>query len=98
MRISTGFRFYEKDSRVEVRGMEYIEQAIDAGKGAIFVSGHFANWELLSSGLVQHGLPVMTVYRAASNPLADEIITGLRHAMGAPCIRPPKAPPGRACC
>ncbi len=87
------FRFYEKDSRVEVRGMEYIVQAIDAGKGAIFVSGHFANWELLSSGLVQHGLPVMTVYRAASNPLADEIITGLRHAMGTP-HQAPKGPAG----
>ena len=87
------FRFYEKDSRVEVRGMEYIAQAIDAGKGAIFVSGHFANWELLSSGLVQRGLPVMTVYRAASNPLADEIITELRRAMGTP-RQAPKGPAG----
>ncbi len=87
------FRFYEKDSRVEVRGMEHIERVIGAGKGAIFVSGHFANWELLASGLVQRGLPVMTVYRAASNPLADEIITGLRHAMGTP-HQAPKGPAG----
>lgn len=87
------FRFYTPDSRITVRGIEHIDRAIDAGKGAIFVSGHFANWELLSAGLVQRGLPVMTVYRAASNPLADEIITGLRNAMGTP-HQAPKGPAG----
>lgn len=88
-----GFRFYEKDSAIEVHGMAHIEQVISADKGAIFVSGHFANWELLAAGLVQRGLPVMTVYRPASNPLADEIITGLRHAMGTP-HQAPKGPTG----
>jgi KDO2-lipid IV(A) lauroyltransferase len=87
------FRFYENDSRVTVRGMEHVDQVIEAGKGAIFVSGHFANWELLSAGLVQRGLPVMTVYRAASNPLADEIITALRSKMGTP-NQAPKGPAG----
>ncbi len=87
------FRFYENDSPVEVRGMDHIAQVVDAGKGAIFVSGHFANWELLSAGLVQRGLPVMTVYRAASNPLADEIITELRRTMGTP-HQAPKGPAG----
>ncbi|MEQ1890747.1 MAG: lauroyl acyltransferase, partial [Alphaproteobacteria bacterium] len=87
------FRFYENGSRVEVRGLEYIDQVISLGKGAIFVSGHFANWELLPAGLVQRGLPVMTVYRAASNPLADEIITALRRTMGAP-HQAPKGPAG----
>lgn len=87
------FRFYEKDSRIEVRGLRHVDQVVAAGKGAIFVSGHFANWELLSSGLAQRGLPVMTVYRAASNPLADEIITGLRGSLGA-LRQAPKGPGG----
>ncbi len=87
------FRFYEKGSRVEVRGMEHVEQVVRDGRGAIFVSGHFANWELLAAGLVQRGLAVMTVYRAASNPLADKIITELRHAMGTP-NQAPKGPAG----
>jgi len=87
------FHFYTPDSRITVRGIEYVNQAIDAGKGAIFVSGHFANWELLSAGLVQRGLPVMTVYRAASNPLTDEIITGLRREIGM-LHQAPKGPAG----
>lgn len=78
------FRFYEKDSRIEVRGMEHVDQVIASGRGAIFVSGHFGNWELLSAGLVQRGLPVMTVYRAASNPLADDIIVRMRADTGTP--------------
>lgn len=87
------FRFYEKDSRVSVHGIDHIARIIDEGKGAIFVSGHFANWELLSAGLAQRGLPVMTVYRAASNPLADEIIIALRSKMGTP-NQAPKGPAG----
>lgn len=89
----TSFRFYTPDSRVIVHGIEHIDSAIGAGKGAIFVSGHFANWELLTAGLVQRGLPVMTVYRAASNPLADEIITELRRDLGM-LHQAPKGPAG----
>ncbi len=89
----SSFRFYTPDSRIEVRGLAHIDRAIAQGRGAIFVSGHFANWELLSAGLAQRGLPVMTVYRAASNPLADEIITALRSAMGTP-HQAPKGPAG----
>lgn len=87
------FRFYVPGSRIELRGMHNVDQVVEAGRGAIFVSGHFANWELLSSGLAQRGLPVMTVYRAASNPLADEIITALRDEMGTP-HQAPKGPAG----
>lgn len=76
------FRIYETDSRVEVRGLEHVGRAIAPGKGAIFVSGHFANWELLPMALVQRGFEVMAVYRPASNPLTDEIITRLRHEAG----------------
>lgn len=87
------FRFYEKNSRIQISGMEYVEQIIAQGKGAIFVSGHFANWELLSAALVQKGLPVMTVYRAASNPFADEIIVKLRRDAGT-AHQAPKGPSG----
>lgn len=87
------FRFFESNSRIAVRGMEHVEQVIAQGKGAIFVSGHFANWELLSAALVQRGLPVMTVYRAASNPLADEIIVDIRRHSSTP-HQAPKGPSG----
>jgi len=87
------FRFYTPDSRISVHGLAHIDQAVAQGKGAIFVSGHFANWELLTAGLVQRGLPVMAVYRAASNPLADEIITELRRDLGMR-HQAPKGPAG----
>ncbi|MSP42938.1 MAG: lauroyl acyltransferase [Alphaproteobacteria bacterium] len=87
------FRFNEPGSHAEIRGMQYVDQVITAGQGAIFVSGHFANWELLALALVRHHVPVMAVYRAASNPLADEIITALRNEAGTPHLAP-KGPAG----
>lgn len=72
------FQCYAADSRVEVRGVEFIEQAVAGGKGAIFVGGHLGNWELQPLAVAQRGLAVMEIYRAASNPLADAIITALR--------------------
>lgn len=82
------FRFYEANSRTEVRGMEHVDHAIAQGKGAIFISGHFANWELLPMALVQRGLAVMAVYRPANNPFADEIINRLRHEAGVTHLAP----------
>lgn len=76
------FRFYEAGSRMEVRGLAHVEEVTALDRGAIFISGHFANWELLPMTIVQRGLPLMAVYRPASNPLTDEIITRLRREAG----------------
>lgn len=73
------FQVHAEGARIHITGGEVIDQVVADGKGAIFVGGHFANWELPPLALVERGLRVMEVYRAASNPLADEIITGLRH-------------------
>lgn len=72
------FRFDAADRRINLIGDEFIDQTVAGGKGGIFTSGHFGNWELPPLAMAQRGLPVMEVYRAASNPLADAIITGLR--------------------
>lgn len=72
------FRFDTAQPRIKLIGGEFIDQAVAGGKGGIFTAGHFGNWELPPLAMAQRGLPVMEVYRAASNPLADAIITGLR--------------------
>lgn len=66
------------ERRMKTIGAEFIDQVVAADKGAIFVSGHLGNWELQPLTLVKLGLPMMEVYRAATNPLADEIIIQLR--------------------
>lgn len=66
------------DSRITIKGIEHLEPILAEGKNAIFVSGHFANWELMPMGLRAAGLKAAEVYRAANNPYVDRWIVDLR--------------------
>ncbi len=66
--------------RTEVVNEEALSQLIDSGERAIFVSGHFANWEAMAATLFDRGLKYAVVYRAANNPIVDEQIIRLRGA------------------
>lgn len=67
------FRPLEKDGRVSVEGAERLQEATARGP-VITVSGHFANWEIMPVSLHRLGLDYAFVYRAANNPLIDELI------------------------
>jgi KDO2-lipid IV(A) lauroyltransferase len=65
---------YAQNPRVEIVGQEKFEAVIASGKPAIFVSGHFANWEAMPTTMHAVGLDYAFVYRAANNPLIDGFI------------------------
>jgi KDO2-lipid IV(A) lauroyltransferase len=59
-----------------------VDQAARGGP-AIYVSGHIGNWEMLPPAVATYGMAFSSVYRAATNPLVDEIMFDLRReAMG----------------
>ncbi|MBB4660101.1 lysophospholipid acyltransferase family protein [Parvularcula dongshanensis] len=64
--------------RTRVVGAERLANLVSSGGQAVFVSGHFANWEAMAIALHRSGLRCATIYRAANNPLVDEEIIGLR--------------------
>ena len=64
----------EGGDRTRLRGAERLRALAESGGQAIFVSGHFANWEAMAIALHRSGLRCATVYRAANNPLIDEDI------------------------
>ncbi|WP_374632571.1 lauroyl acyltransferase [Ferrovibrio sp.] len=68
---------------IELVGGEYIRDVTESGKSAIFVSGHYGNWELISHAGRHYGLPMVLVYRAANNPLTEELLQSLRAPIGA---------------
>jgi KDO2-lipid IV(A) lauroyltransferase len=68
--------------RIEVVGAEHLNAIRDSGKPAIFFSAHYGNWELMSLLAIRHGLPLVQVYRAANNPLAEELLQELRKPVG----------------
>lgn len=65
------FRFYEKGGRVEVIGVEQVDRLRDDGLPGIFFSAHIGNWEIISLGVTQRGMPLDRVYRAANNRLVE---------------------------
>ena len=46
---------------VAIEGKVYIDRALDEGKGAIGVSAHLGNWELLPVSLAAHGYSFLIV-------------------------------------
>ncbi|MGE0409831.1 MAG: lysophospholipid acyltransferase family protein [Amphiplicatus sp.] len=64
--------------RLEVIGIERVADIVLNREPAIYVSGHFANWEILPIILRHVGVDFGLVYRAVNNPLIDELIIKLR--------------------
>lgn len=60
--------------RIECDGADRVVRAFENTDRAIFVTGHFANWEM--TGITAHQLELKfgVVYRALNNPLIDELI------------------------
>ncbi len=72
---------YDPSGRIEVVGVEHVEQLRDDGRPGIFFSGHIGNWEIVSLGATQRGLPLDRVYRAANNRLVEWLYSHGRAAV-----------------
>ena len=48
-------------------GLKYLDRVIEAGKGALLLSGHFGNFPLMVIWLAIQGYPVATIYKEARN-------------------------------
>lgn len=79
----------------EMVGEETVRRVAARGGPAIFVSGHIGNWEVLPAAAAACGVPVSGMYRAAQNPLVDEMVVALRRrAIGAEVPMFPKGAAG----
>jgi KDO2-lipid IV(A) lauroyltransferase len=70
------------DPRLSVTGTEYAQAAIASGKGVIFVSGHFANFEVMPFTAAQLGYESGEVYRPLNNPYVNRWMVAQRMANG----------------
>src|SRR3546814_9776378 len=57
-------------------GAEHVLAVRDSGRPALFFSGHYGNWELTCLAAEHFSLPMLHVYRAANNPLTEELQIG----------------------
>jgi len=69
-------------ARVEVAGLEHLQSALTAGRGAFLLTAHFGNWELLAAthGLV--GIRLSVVARPLDNPYLETVVGGARARSG----------------
>ena len=73
---------YENGGRIDVSGAERLDAVKQSGKGAVFISGHFANWEIMAAAIVQRGVACHVTYRPANNPIIDRRIVETRSHYG----------------
>lgn len=64
--------------RIMFEGIEHLQEVMFSGKGAIFVSGHFANWEIAPLTAALNKVPLVLIYRAANNPASEWVIRAIR--------------------
>jgi len=74
-RTATEYRYLNRllreTDRVEVSGIEHLQAARAAGKGAMLATGHFGNWEAIRLAFARAGWPPALIYRRFNNPLFD---------------------------
>lgn len=83
----------EERHRFDVVHAEMLRALAASGNGGIFVSGHFANWEILPVVMQFEGLEGGEVYRHANNPYVNEWMVALRERV-TQAIQVPKGGPG----
>lgn len=70
------------DARIELAGREHGDAAMARGKGVMFISGHFANWEVMPVTASLLGYDGGLVYRPPNNPFVDRYISRMRASAG----------------
>ena len=78
---------YDGD-RVEVVNAERLDAVEASGKGAVFISGHFANWEVMAAVICRRPVDCLVTYRALNNPHIDRRINDVRHEYGIGVLAP----------
>ena len=63
---------------VTFEGLEHLERALDKGRGAIVLTGHVGNFELLMRMAGRVGTPVHVIIRPFTSPVAAAILERLR--------------------
>ena len=66
----------------EIRGLEYLKDAMDAGKGGIYVTIHMGSWELAGAYLGLRGVPLSIVALPHKDPRIDQIFVRVRQESG----------------
>ena len=71
-------KFRENNSHVIFKNQELLEETMRNNKPLIFVSGHFANFELMSMEITKKNIKLATIYRPLNNIFLNPFMEFLR--------------------
>lgn len=60
------------NGRIEVENRARLDEIKASGQPVVFISGHFANFEIMPSVILETGIRCQITYRAANNPYVDQ--------------------------
>jgi KDO2-lipid IV(A) lauroyltransferase len=75
-------RLTPASGRIEVIGAEHLRAIVEGGGSAVFVSGHFANFEVMPAVGLAAGVNCQITYRRANNPYIDRRFLRSRQKYG----------------
>jgi len=65
-----------------VKGIRFLDEALEGGKGLVLVTFHFGNWELVGAYIARLGYPLSVVVQRIHNPFIDKMISNMRQGAG----------------
>ena len=71
-------KFLKNDNHVKVKGEASLNKVLEDNKPVIFISGHFANYELMSMEIVKRKIKLATIYRPLNNIFLNPFMEFLR--------------------
>jgi len=72
------FRSGKFDDLFEIQGQKILENIKQQNQQAIFISGHFGNFELMALHIEKSGINLATIYRPLNNFLLNPVIEKIR--------------------
>jgi KDO2-lipid IV(A) lauroyltransferase len=81
--------------RVEIEGLERLQEVAASGRPAVLISGHFSQFEVMAAVIVAAGVRCNVTYRPANNPFVDRRIIDSRRRYGVTLFAPKGGEGGR---
>ena len=72
------FRNNELKQYISIDGLEYLENLKKQNKKAVFISGHFNNFELMAMEIEKAGIELATIYRPLNNIFLNKTMEKIR--------------------
>jgi len=67
---------------VKVEGEERLREALAKGKGALVLTAHLGNWDLLAGALALRGFPISLISKISHSGAVNDIWMGYRERLG----------------